>query len=300
MTYDPSGDQSLSKNERRGAARDKARVLRDSQKKRERRGKVFLQGGLLVAVLGIAAVVAIVVSSGVRPPSPGPLNMLSDGIKIQQGFTAAPTAALAPDSDPVATKSDATNVISIQIYVDYQCTVCGEFEKTNASQIKTWVASGAVTEEVHPIAILDNLSLGKKYSTRAANSAACVANYSPDSFFSFNALLFDNQPRENSEGLTDAKLVSLAKKAQAKKISSIEKCVADQSFKSWVIAATTRATTGPIAGTNVRKIEATPTVIINGKKYEGAIDDAKEFASAISAAAGETYSKATPSAAPTP
>lgn len=300
MTDDPSGDASLSPNQRREAAREKARVLRDSQKKKDRRSKTLLQAGLLVVVLAIATVVALVIVNSVRPPSPGPLNMLSDGIKIEQGFKAVTTPALQPDATPVASKSNAADVINIQIYIDYQCPVCRQFEKTNAPQIEKLVATGAATEEVHPIAILDNLSLGRKYSTRAANAAACVANYSPDQFFAYSAMLFDDQPKENTEGLTDAKLISLTHEAKVGSASSISRCINDQTFKSWVASATTRATSSPVAASNVKKIIGTPTVIINGKRYEGAIDNALEFAAAISGAAGETYTQNGPTPSPTP
>ena len=45
------------RNERREAAREKARVLREEQKKRERRNKVLIQVGVIVAVVAIAALI---------------------------------------------------------------------------------------------------------------------------------------------------------------------------------------------------------------------------------------------------
>lgn len=299
MTYDPSGDKSLSKNQRREAAREKARTLRDSQKKKERRSRFAVQGGIAIVVLAIAAVVVIVLVNSIRPPSSGPRNMLSDGIKIGQGFKAVSTAALKPNQNPVPNKTSSTEGIDIKIYLDYHCSVCGAFESTNAAQIKTWVASGAVTAEIHPIAILDNASLGKKYSTRAADAAACVANYSPNDFFDFSALLFANQPKENTDGLSDAQMVSLVKKTKSTSVPSITRCINDESYKSWVTSATNRATAGPIPGSNVSKISGTPTVLINGKKYVGSLTSATDFASAISTAAGLSYSK-DPTPTPTP
>lgn len=301
MTYDGYSDTGLSKNQRREAARDKARVQREQQKKKDRRSRVILQGSLVVLVLAIVTVVGIVVANGVRPPSPGPLNMLSDGIKIGQGFKAVPTPALQPDATPVPSKTNAPNVIDLRVYIDYQCPYCGQFEATNAAQIKTWVSTGAATLEIHPLAILDQASLGKKYSTRAANAAACVANYSPNQFFDFNALLFANQPKENSEGPTDAQIISLAKQAKVIHADSVSSCITDQKFKSWTNAATARATSDPLPGTNVKKLAGTPTVIINGKKYDGAIDNAGDFASAVSKAAGDSFaddSTATPTPSP--
>ncbi|CAN5126643.1 hypothetical protein BH09ACT3_BH09ACT3_05440 [soil metagenome] len=302
MTYGGAG-RGPSKNERREAAREKARLLREERKKKDRRNKVLLQGGLIVAVVAVVAVVAFAITSSIQPPAPGPANMLSDGIKIGQEYKAVATAGLQPDETPVPSESNAPEVIDIQIYLDYFCPICGQFESANADQIATWVQSGAATVEYHPISILDRLSQSTKYSTRSANAAACVANYSPDSFFEYNALLFVNQPPENSTGLSDERLADLAREAGAKKLSSITTCIDDQAFKSWVISATTRATTGPIAGTDVEKVEGTPTVIINGKKYGGAINDPTAFAAAVATAAGQAFteeSAATPTPTPVP
>lgn len=299
MTDGDSGDDSLNTSERREAARQKARILREGHRKTDRRRRLFLQGGIGLFIVVVIGVVALLVSSGVHAPSSGPLNMQSDGIKIATGYKAVSTPALKPGETPTASKANATDVIAIQIYVDYQCPICGAFEKANAAQIATLVKTGAATLEIHPISVLDRVSLGYKYSTRAANAAACIANYSPNSYFDYSALLFANQPAENTNGLTDGKLMSLAKKASPKRLASIDSCITKQDFKSWVNAATTRATTGPIAGTNVKKVSGTPTVIINGQQYTGAVNDATAFAAAVVKAAGDTFTKDS-TVAPTP
>ena len=303
MTYGGAGDESLSDGERREAAREKAKSLRETQRKKDRTRRYVVRGGIFVVVLLLIGGVVLGVSNGIRPPSPGPLNMQSDGIKIGTGFKAVSTAALKPGEDPVPSKTNSKDVIAIQLYLDYQCPLCGKFEKSNSGQIATWVKTGAATLEIHPISILDRFSLGNKYSTRAANAAGCVANYSPNSYFDFNALLFAKQPAENTAGLSDDQLISLVKQAKPSDVSSISSCIRDQRFKTWVNAASTRATTGPIGGTDLPKIEGTPTVIINGEKYEGPIDDAPSFAAAVVKAAGDSFTKeatATPTPTPTP
>ena len=312
MTYGGSGDDSLSDGgardaERREAAREKAKTLRDEQRKKDRTRRYIFRGGIFVVILLVIGGVVFGVSNGIRPPSPGPLNMQSDGIKIGTGFKAVSTDALKPGEDPVPSKTNSKDVIAIQLYLDYQCPLCGKFEKSNADQIATWVKTGAATLEIHPISVLDRFSLGTKYSTRAANAAGCVANYSPNSYFDFNALLFAKQPAENTSGLSDDQLIALVKQAKTSDVSSISTCVRDQRFKTWVNAASTRATTGPITGTDLPKIEGTPTVVINGEKYAGPIDDAPSFAAAVVKAAGDSFTKdsaktatPTPSATPKP
>jgi protein-disulfide isomerase len=300
MTYGGSGDDRLSKNERREAARQKAQALRETQKKRDRRSRFLLQGGLAVVVVGILAVVSLIIANSyLKPPTPGPLNMASDGITIGKDFKAVTTGALQPGQKPVAAASTDPNVINIRIYLDYQCTNCASFEKANAQQIATWVKSGAATIEVHPISFLDSQSLGQKYSTRAANAAACVANFSPNAFFQYNALLFDNQPKEQTVGLSDQKLVSLAKQAKVTNLTSIQSCVDKQTFKSWVNAATARVVAGPIPDSSIQKVTETPTIIVNGAKYTGSMTSANDFSQFVSAQAGNQFSE-DPTPTPTP
>ena len=300
-----SGENRLSKNERREAAREKARAIRAAQKKRERRSKVILQGSIALVVLAIVAIVAVVIATQLKPPAPGPKNMLSDGIKIGQDFKAVPTPGLKPGDKPVAFASnEPADVFDIRVYIDYLCPVCGAFEAANAAQIKQLVADGAATLEVHPIAILDKASMGTKYSTRAANASACVANYSPDSFFDFSALLFENQPEEGTEGLTDEKLVDLTKKADVKSAGDVANCITSQQFKGWVDASTSRALAGPIPGTDVKQITGTPSVFVNGQQFKYHTDqsgafDAKEFQAFMIQAAAQNYTQ-DPSPSPSP
>jgi protein-disulfide isomerase len=300
------GDDRLSRNNRREVARRKAQALRAEQKKKDRRSRFLLQGGIAVAVLAVIAVVSLIIANTyLKPPAPGPLNMASDGIVIGPKLAAVTTAALQPGDEPVSSASTDPDVISIRIYLDYQCEICAKFEKANEKQLAAWARSGAATLEVHPLAIFDRNSVGGKYSTRSANAAACVANFSPNNFFRFNSLLFANQPAEQTEGLSDAKLISLATKAKVRHPASIANCINNQSFKTWVNAATARAATGPIPGSKVSKVTQTPTVLVNGVKYSGAFDKANEFALFVNTAAGnafveESTASPTPSPSPTP
>lgn len=304
MSYGTSGDGKLSKNEKREAAREKARVLREEQKKKERRTKILLQGGIVIAALAIIAVIALVIFNSIRPAGPGPLNMASDGIQLSQGAIATETPALAADEQPVPNvRDEASGVLDIQMYVDYLCPICGAFEATNGEYISSLLENGNTTVEVHPIAILDRLSQGTKYSTRASNAAACVANFSPNQFYDFHNLLFANQPAENTTGLTDDQLIDLTVQAGVENPDDIAACIRDQSFKGWTATATTRALNGPIPNSNVDKVTGTPTVIVNGLKYEGAVDDLAQFQAFVLQAAGseigdETTSTPTPTPAP--
>lgn len=302
MSNATPGDGRLSKNEKREAAREKARIQREEQKKKDRRTKFILQGSIIVAALAIIAVVAIVIVGSIKPVGPGPANMASDGIQIGAGSIATTTPALKVDADPVPNKR-ADGVLDIQTYVDYLCPICDQFEKTNGPYITSLLENDGATLEIHPIAILDRLSQGTKYATRSANAASCVANYSPNQFFDFHNALFDNQPVENTPGLTDDEMIALTVKAKVEKPEKVAECIKDQTFKAWVTASTTRALNGPIPNSNVKQVTGTPTIIVNGVKYEGAVDDLASFQAFVIQAAGADFnqsSTSTPTPTPTP
>ncbi|MCU1406381.1 MAG: hypothetical protein JWQ43_2684 [Glaciihabitans sp.] len=259
--------------------------MRAKELARAKRRRWVTQGSVTLGILAVAAVIVLVVTAGGKT-SAGPLNMLSDGIVVTGNGTttsAVTTAALAADAEPVATAQDtAAGVANIVTYIDYLCPYCGQFEATNAAQIEAMVTAGTATLEIHPIAILDNSSLGSKYSTRSANAAACVANFDPDKYLAVNDALFANQPKENTTGLTDDELVSLVASAGATG-DDVAECITGGEFTDWVGESTQRALDGPLPNANIDAVTGTPTVIVNGTAYTGSLTDATEFAAFVTA-----------------
>lgn len=309
MTYGGSNQPRQTRNERREAAREKARILREQQKKRERRNRALIVTGVTVAVALIAVLIIGIVVQNTKPAGPGPANMASDGIVLTAGedggIVAVETSALAAGEAPTPTVPDESGeVANIVMYIDYLCPFCGQFEATNSESMRTMVESGAATLEVHPIAILTNKSAGTQYSLRAANAAACVADSSPDSFFDYNAILFENQPEEGSTGLTNDELKALADEVGVSDGSAIDTCIDDVQFRSWVQDATNRALTEPVPNTDpeLPSITGTPTVLVNGQQYGGSLEDPQEFQAFVLQATSATFndSGATPTPTPTP
>jgi protein-disulfide isomerase len=302
MTFGSQSDDRSIRNSRREEAREKARLIREQQRKHDKRTRLLIRTTVALFSVALIGIVAIFMLASIRPAGPGPLNMRSDGILIGENFEVTPTGSVKPGQSPVpSVREEGSEVIAIQMYVDYFCPVCGAFETANGDQIATWVETGAATLEVHPLAILDRVSQGSKYSTRSANAAACVANYSPDEFYAFHTLLFANLPEENTTGLDDSKLAELTVKANVRNANSIEECIEEQSFRTWVTNVKDRAMTGPIPNTNVEAVTTTPTIIVNGLKYTGAPNDPAAFAAFVVQAAGENFNESsTPTPTPTP
>ena len=276
------------KKARREHAREIARQEREADKRRKKRNRLLLQGGGIVAVLAVVAVVAVVIATSTPKSTTNPANMASDGILFTgDGTTVTPvlTEALEAGSDPVPTDTDALgDTVNIVTYIDYACPYCNDFETTNAEQIEGWVQQGAATLEVHPISILDRMSLGTKYATRAANAAACVASNEPDSFLDVSAALFANQPAEQTSGIDTAALKQLVADAGADG-DAVASCIDDRTYESWVAAATDRVSNGELASTTVTEFTGTPTVLVNGQQYDGALDDAEAFQAFVASVA---------------
>jgi protein-disulfide isomerase len=304
MTDNASDDKTLSKNQRRAAARQKAQTARKKQKRRQKTGRLLLQGGIALALVAVVVIVVVVITNSIRPAGPGPANMASDGIRIGQDFVAETTPALDADDDPVPSETTAaSDTVDIVVYLDYLCPICGQFEAANNEYIAGLVDSGAATVEYHPVAILTNQSVGTRYSNRAANAAACVANHSPNSFFDFNTALFEQQPEEGTRGLDDAALSDIASGIEGVvDPARIATCIDDEKFGSWVTAATQRAIDGPIPNSTVDALPGTPLVLVNGQRYDPSLPFTnEEFRNFVVTAAGNSYadnSTATPTPAP--
>jgi protein-disulfide isomerase len=278
--------------------------MREKQKRKERRNRAFLISGSTVAILVVAAIVAVVIIGANKPEGPGPANMASDGIVLvgaDKAVKAVETDAIKKGGKPTPTDTDALAAkLHIVTYIDYLCPFCNQFETTNAESIQQLVVSGIADLEVHPIAILDKSSLGSRYSSRAANAAACVANFDPDKYLDVNSALFAGQPQEGTSGLTNKQLVDLVAGAgvDSDKVAS---CINDETFKGWVTAATNRALANPDLK-NADGNFGTPTVLINGQRYEGSLTDASEFQAFVGSvfATVTTDDGSTPTPTPTP
>lgn len=249
------------RSEQREAARAKAKVMREQHKKGEARKRMALQFGVGGAVVAVIALVVFALVSGANKEAAVPANMsFNDGIKIGTNLE-----AFTPDYTPAPGEGGA-NVPNIQLYVDYQCPFCRDFELPNQSQIESWVSKGMATFELHPISFLDGRGTPNEYSSRAANAAVCVAEYSPNSLFKFNSLLFANQPEEGMAGPDNSELFDRAKEAGISNESEIKSCINEKRFNAWIADATNKALYEPLPVSGL-KVEGTPFVMVNDKQF---------------------------------
>ncbi len=238
------------------ASSDKAAKARAqakaNMKAQERRTTLLIVAGIVVALAVFVGLVAFI------------LNQNSALDEIGDGADGSPANSLASGGIPVGSSGvagevDSNDPIVVDVYFDFMCPYCYYFETTNADDLDALREEGTIQVNYHPISILDAYSSGTAYSTRAANAAATVADSAPEYFVAFTAALFDNQPEEGGEGLTDEEIAAIAVTVGVP--ADVAESFSDYTFRSWVSAATDQSSQDGVSGT--------PTIFIDGTVLDG-------------------------------
>lgn len=233
-------------NDRRKRARQ-AEEMRLEREKVTKRRRMFLTGGIVVVAIALVSLTAWVI--GVAGGNEDPYAGQAYVRPANTGAKGAVTYANDTATDPV----------KVVVYEDFQCPFCKQFDDAAGDFLKQSVVDGDITLEWHPLAVLNNASKDR-YSTRSLNAAACVLDSTDiKTYIAMHDLLFANQPKENSKGLSDGRLAALAKQAGAGDQSS---CIDGNIFGPW-----TKKVSDQAIGDGLL---STPTVAISGKKVSGA------------------------------
>jgi protein-disulfide isomerase len=288
----PANEVRKSKAERTAEAREKARLIREAQQKKDKRNKMLIGWGIVAAVVAILAVVALVVTTSIRQNTPiadqgpvpasanvnGGVTLLANTeVKNTEPATVDVTTLTKPETVPSpvvapGAEAEAGQPVKVIAYIDFICPVCKRFEDTYNDALTSLRNEGKITMEYRPLGFLDRQS-STNYSSRSANAAACVAEKAPEKYAEYVDVLFANQPAEGGAGLSDDKLKSLASDIGA----DINSCVDDKTFRPYVKYSTELAANTGISGT--------PTVFIDGKQWDSASDLNAEIQAAIDAKA---------------
>jgi protein-disulfide isomerase len=248
------------RSEQREAARAKAKALREQQQKGDKRKRLLIQLAIAASVIVGFGAVGITIFSASTQSTAIPTNATyNDGVKVGAGLK-----VFTPTFTPTSPTGE--EPIEIIIYVDYQCPICAIFELPNSQQIQNWVETGAATVQMHALSFLDGRGSPNAFSSRAANAAICVSEYSPDNFFAYNTRLFQSQPTEGAAGPENRDLISFAEEVGATNLEQISSCINNKDFGNWIKDSTERALTRPIPGTDTQ-VSGTPAVFVNGKQY---------------------------------
>jgi protein-disulfide isomerase len=154
----------------------------------------------------------------------------------------------------INTMGDPNAPVHIIEYGDYQCPYCLKFwSKTEPQLIEEYVNTGKVYFEYRSFPILG------AESAWAAEGAYCAGDQGK--FWEYHDTLFSNWTGENIGDFTKEKLVTYAK-ALDLNMEEFESCISKEKHKGTVEQDAAEA--------EASGVHATPTLFINGVKFEGA------------------------------
>ncbi|MFF2776239.1 DsbA family protein [Streptomyces sp. NPDC058052] len=225
------------------SARERLQQQREREKAREKQRRVLIVTAGVVGVLGLAAVVGVIAA-----------NSGKDSDSAKAGPVVAPTGAIEGDRPAIPTgKADAPS--TLQIWEDFRCPACAQFENVMRDSIHELEASGALRTEYHLATLIDG-NMGGSGSLRAANAAACAQD--AGKFTAYHDTLYINQPQETDDAFGDNdKLIELAAKVPGLDTPSFRSCVQDGTHDGWVEKSNEAFQAGGFRGT--------PSVLLNGE-----------------------------------
>lgn len=226
-------------------ARERLAEQRRAEAQRRKRNRTLgiAGGALAVIVVVVLAVVLIQVnrsSSGGFDGKVAPISKQADGtvVMAKKGVTA-----------PV-----------LDIYEDFQCPICHEFEKANDTTVKRLAAEGKAKVVYHPMTIFADQGQSKnahENSVRALNASMAAP---AGKWMAFHDKLYANQPDETQAGgFPNSQLVKLGKQAGITD-PAFAKAVTNMTYQKKAEANTARILKSGITGT--------PTLKLNGSELD--------------------------------
>jgi len=167
------------------------------------------------------------------------------------GVGSTPSSVSTGDGYGIAFNSDLKNKPTIDLWEDFQCPVCKQFELTNGGYVQQLISEKKAKVVYHLLSFIG------PESVLAANAGACASD--ENKFLAFHAYLYTTQGTENSGTWSNSGLIN-AGAAVGLTDSKFKSCVNKGSYAKWV---TTIANDG-----HDKKINATPTVFVNGKEID--------------------------------
>ncbi|WP_380175708.1 DsbA family protein [Kineococcus sp. DHX-1] len=231
----------------REARRAKAAALRQRELARERSRRVLLISIAVVVVLALVAVVVVVIDRSRK-----------DDVAL--AAQAVPPNASGKAEGIVLPGTPAAGAPTLDVWLDYQCPYCKEFETAAGDSVVQLAADGKARVVVHTLTFLDG-KLGNDASQRAAEGAAAAD--AQGRFAEYNKVVFANQPSQEGTGYTDAQLRDFAQQAGVPDLAKWQSALEGHAYRDYVESVADSMDANGVSGT--------PTVTVTpagGQKKE--------------------------------
>jgi protein-disulfide isomerase len=169
--------------------------------------------------------------------------------------SAAPASISKADGSGLVFNPELKN--QIDIWEDFQCPACRDFEAVNSATIRDVIENKKAKVVFHPLTFIGERSnRGFNESIIAANASACAMD--EGKFVDMHEILFQNQAAEENSGkFTKEYMISLGNKIGITTMK-FQDCVTQGNYALWTESSSSYAA--------VKNVNSTPTVSVNGKE----------------------------------
>lgn len=170
------------------------------------RRKLFIGAGVVVVLL-VAVIGGVLIYNNQKNATEGQ-DIQAVAPSSQQADTASADIPVTRDGGVVVVGESSAKV-TLDVYEDFLCPACRQFEETYGSDIDKYVTDGSVQVRYHMLPMLNERSDPAGYSLDSANAGLCAAD--AGQFPAFHKSLYADQPEEGSRGWDRQQLAKLGK-----------------------------------------------------------------------------------------
>ncbi|KOG08758.1 MULTISPECIES: DsbA family protein [Streptomyces] len=239
----------------KAAARERLRVERERQAKKDRARRQLVVGVSAVAVLAAAGGIGYAV---VQSNKPSQWEAAADAKSV----TAPKNTSGANGTTVVIGKSSAKK--TLELYEDSRCPVCATFEQSVGATVEKDVEAGKYKIKYVGATFIDNAAPGEG-SKNALSALGAALDVSPEAFLKYKAALYsaDFHPEENDDKFAkDSYLLEVADSVPALKgNAAFKKHVEDGTFDAWAMKMSAAFDASGVTGTPTLKMDGKPVTV---------------------------------------
>lgn len=231
----------MSKSDERRKQAEELKARAAAAQAKERRIRVIGTAAVVVIVAGLLGIGVMGSRNSAAPAGDGTIPAVVD--QETGAYTYNPDTSAAD---------------TLELWEDFQCPGCGNFEKIFSGTVKQLADDNVVKLIIHPAAFID-VNMGNNESTQATSAWGCALNEGKEYGWQVREAIFANQPEKEGDGWTNDQFNNFGKQAglTGQALSNYTKCVQDLAHAKWAAVGTQHFRD---AG-----IQSTPTVWLNGK-----------------------------------
>ncbi|MDQ0777875.1 protein-disulfide isomerase [Streptomyces aurantiacus] len=235
----------------KSAARERLRVERERQAKRDKVRRQLVVAGSIVAVLAIAGGIGYAV---VQNNEPSKWDDAADAKVVAPANTTGKNGLTVVVGD---SKTDNT----VHLYEDPRCPACASFEQTVGETVNKGMEDGDYKLSFTLGTFLDG-NLGGEGSKNGVSALGAALNVSTDAFLQFKTALYSTKyhPEETTDDLAkDSYLIKVANTVDALKDNKkFQNAVNKGTYDAWAMKMSK-------SFDDAKGVDSTPTIKINDK-----------------------------------